>query len=153
MRSICITWGDKVLHILFRTRIRPLWSPLSWVSALYLYYKNTLLRFVWYRLFFIQFILKVYIYLPCINTQQLATSPFDKTPVISSSDHQKTGLHQWSSNMCEGDRNFDLTRLLQQYQAINYCSQSVLVIVPDLNIFVFSIIIVDLISRSALVRL
>ena len=29
------------------------------------------------------FILKVYVYLPCINTQRRATSPFDDTPVIS----------------------------------------------------------------------
>ena len=29
------------------------------------------------------FILKVYIYLPCINTQQQATAQFNDTPVIS----------------------------------------------------------------------
>ena len=88
---------------------------------------------------------EVYIYLPYINTHQQETAPFDNTPVISSSNHQKTGLYQGSADHCEGDRNSDLIRLLQQYQAINYCNQSVLAIVPDLNIFVFSIMIVDLI--------
>ena len=98
-------------------------------------------------------ILKVYIYLPCINTQQQATAPFDDTPVISSSDHQKTEIYQGSDSHCEGDRNSDLIRLLQQYQAIHYCNQSVLEIVPDLNVSIFSITIVGIISRSALVRL
>ena len=96
---------------------------------------------------------EVYIYLPCTNKHQQATAPFDNTPVISSSDHQKTGLYQGSHNCCEGDSNSDLICLLQKYQAIHYCDQSVLAIVPDLNIFVFSIMIVDLILRSALVRL
>ena len=98
-------------------------------------------------------ILKVYIYLPCINTQQQATAPFDDTPVISSSDHRKTGLYQGSSHRCEGDCNSYLIILLQKYQAIRYWNQSVLAIFPDLNIFVFGITIFDLIFRSALVRL
>ena len=39
------------------------WSPLSRVSLLYWYYKNTVLRFVWYSLVFIQLVLKpIYIY-------------------------------------------------------------------------------------------
>ena len=99
------------------------------------------------------FILKVNTYLPWINTQRQATSPFYDTLVISYSNHQKTGLYQGSANRCEGDRNSNLIRLLQQSQTIHYCNQSVLYIVPDLNIFVFSITIVDIISRSALVRL
>ena len=99
------------------------------------------------------FILKVYIYLPCINTQRQAKSRFENTPVISSSDHQKTGLYQGSENCCEGYHSSDLIRPLQKYQAIHYCNQSVFAIVLDLNIFVFSITIVGIISRSALVRL
>ena len=99
------------------------------------------LMFVQYSLIFIQFILKVYIYLPCINTHQGVTAPFDDTPLISSSDHRKTGNYQGSANHCEGDSNSDLIYLLQKYQSIHYCNQSVLEIVPDLKIFVFSITI------------
>ena len=143
----------KVLHLLFGTSIKYYRSPLSRVSALYWYYKNTVLRFLWYRFVFIQFILKVYIYLPCIKTQKQAASSFGDTPIISSSDHQKTGLYQGSANSCEGDRNSELICLLQKSQAIHYCNQSVLSIVPDLKILVFSITIVDLIYRIALVQL
>ena len=105
-----------------------------------------------YRLVFIQFILKFYIYLLCINTQQQEKAPFDNTSVISSSNHRKTGLYQVSANCCEGDPRSSLICLLQKSQAIHYCNQSVLAIVPDLNIFVFSIKNVDLISRISLVR-
>ena len=73
--------------------------------------------------------------------------------VIKPSDHQKTGLYQESAGRCEGYRNSDLICLLKQYQEIHYCNQSVLAIVPDLNLFLFSITIVDLISISALVWL
>ena len=96
---------------------------------------------------------KVYIHLPCINTQQRTTSPFDDTPVISYSDHRTTGMYQGSADSCEGDCNSDIIRLLQPSHEIHYCNQSVLAIVPYLNIFVFSITIFDLISRSALVQL
>ena len=43
--------------------------------------------------FEIMLILKLYIYLPCINTQQLETAPFDDTSVISpiQSKHWRTG--------------------------------------------------------------
>ena len=133
----------KVLHLLLVISIASMWSPLSQVSALYWYRKNTVLRFVWYRLVFIQLILKVYIYLPWINTQRQTISPFDNTPVISYSDHQKTGIYQGSADFCEGGLNFDLIRLLQQSQSTHYCNQSVLVIVPDLNISVFSITIFE----------
>ena len=95
---------------------------------------------------------KVYIHLTCINTQQRTTSPFDITYVISSSDRQTLRLYQGSADCCEGYRNPDIIRLLQPSQTINYCNQSVLGIVPYLNIFVFSITILDLISRSALVQ-
>ena len=67
--------------------------------------------------------------------------------------HQNTGLYQGSADSCDVDRNSDLICMLQKSQVIHYCNQSVLVIVPDLNIFVFSIKIVDIILRSALVRL
>ena len=43
---------DKVIHIWFVTRLASLWWPLSWLSALYCYYKNMVLRFLWYRLVF-----------------------------------------------------------------------------------------------------
>ena len=91
---------------------------------------------------------KVYIHIPCINTQRQKAAPFDDTSVILSSDRHNTGLYQGSANCCEGDHNSDIILLLQQYQKIHYCNQSVLAIVPDLNIFVFSISIIDLISRS-----
>ena len=53
------------------------------------------------------YILKVYIYFSCINTQQQATSPFKDTPVISppQSKHLRTGLYQGSDDSCEGDRD------------------------------------------------
>ena len=84
---------------------------------------------------------KVYIHLPCINTQRRKIAPFNITPVISSSDHQMTGLYQGSAHSCEGYFNSNIIRLLQPSHTIHYCNQSVLVIVSDLNIFVFSITI------------
>ena len=125
-------------------------GPGEWISW---YYKNTVLRPVWYYLVFIQFNLKVYIYLPSINTQRQKKAPFDKTPVISSSDHQKSGIYQGLSYSHEGDQNSDLICLLQKSQEIHYCNQSVLKIFPELDIFIFSIIIVDIILISALVEL
>ena len=73
--------------------------------------------------------------------------------VIKPSDHQKTRIYQGSADFFEDYCNSDLICLLQKFQAIHYYNQSVLAIVPDLNIFVFSITIVTLISRSALVLL
>ena len=108
---------------------------------------------MWYRLVFIQLILKVYIYLPWINTQQRATAPFYRTSIISSRDHQKIGLYQGSSYHCEGDHNSDLICLLQKYLAIHYSNQSVLAIVLDLNIFVLCTRVVNLVTRSALIQL
>ena len=99
------------------------------------------------------FIYKAFIYLPCINTQQLTTAPLDITPVISYINHQTTVLYQNSADRCEGYRNSVIICLLKPSQIIHYCNQSVLAIVPDLSIFVFSINIFDLISRRALVRL
>ena len=89
--------------------------------------------------------------MPCINTQRRTTAPSNDTSIISSRDHQKTGLYQGSADRCEGDRKYDLIYFLQQSQAIHYFNQSVLAIVPDLNIFLFGITIVDFILRSALV--
>ena len=94
---------------------------------------------------------KVYIHLPCINSQRQKTASFDDTPVILSSDCYNTGLYQGSADCCEGFRNSDIIRMLQQSQTIHYCNQSVLAIVPDLNIFIFSITIIDLISRSTII--
>ena len=98
------------------------------------------------------FILKVCICLPCIKTQQRATAPFDNTTVKLSSYHRKAGLYQRSADCCEGDINSDLICLLWKYQTIHFCNQSVLAIVPDLNIFVFSITIVGLILIISLVQ-
>ena len=91
------------------------------------------------------FIYKGFIYLPCIKTQRGTTAPFDITTVISYSDHQTTGMYQGLADRFEVDRNSNMIHLLWTYQAIHYCNQSVLAIVPDLNIFVLSITISDLI--------
>ena len=91
---------------------------------------------------------KVYFRLSCINTKWRTTAPFELTHVISSSDRQITRLYQGSDNRCEGDRNSNIIYLLQPSKTINYCNQSVLVIVPDLNIFVWTITIVYPISRK-----
>ena len=95
---------------------------------------------------------KVYIHIPCINTQQRTTATFNITHIISSSNHQTPRLYQGSDNCCEGDCNSNIIRLLQLSHKIHYCNQSVLAIVPDLNIFVLIITIFDLILRSALVQ-
>ena len=99
------------------------------------------------------FIYNAFIYLPCINTQRQTTAPFDVTHVISSSDRQTPRLYQGSADRCEVYRNSDIIRLLQPSQTIHCFNQTVLVIVPDLNIFVFSIIFFYLVLRSALVQL
>ena len=82
---------------------------------------------------------KVYIHLPCINTQRRRAAPFTITPIISSSDHQTAGMYQVSAHSCEGDHNSSIICLLQPSHTIRYYNQSVLVIFPYLNIFVFSI--------------
>ena len=48
-------------------------------------------------------------------------------------------MYQGPADHCEGDCNPDVIFLLQPYLTIHYCNQSVLVIVPDLNIFVWVI--------------
>ena len=96
---------------------------------------------------------KVYIHLPCINTHQQTTAPFNYTPIISSRYHQTIVLYQGSSHHCEGDHKFDIIMLFHPSHKMHYCNQSVLGIVLDLNIFIFSIMIFDLIFRSALIRM
>ena len=95
---------------------------------------------------------KVYIHLLCINTQRQTTASFDITNVISSSNRQMPRLYQVSADCCEVDRNYDIIRLLQPYQTIHYCNQSMFVIVPDLNIFGRSITIIGLTWISTLVK-
>ena len=63
-----------------------------------------------------------------------------------------TGMYKGLTDFCVGYCNSDIICVLRPSQIIHYCNQSLLVIVPELNIFVFSITISDLISRSALVR-
>ena len=84
---------------------------------------------------------KVYIHLPYINTQIRTPSTFDITHVISNSDCKMPRLYQGSDDYCEGYRNSNIICLLQPSQKIHYCNQLVLAIVPDLDIFVFSITI------------
>ena len=101
---------------------------------------------------FYSFHLNIFIHLPWNNTQRQTTEPFKVNPVLSSSHRRKTGIYRGSENCCEEDRNSDILHLLQQSRATHYCNQSMLNIVPDLNIFIFSITIFDLILRIALVR-
>ena len=100
------------------------------------------------------FILKVYIYSPCINSQRWSTAPFNNTPVISPPNrkHWKTGLYQGSYNCCERYCDSNLNHLfsviLRKYTTVtNIISDS-----PGPERDIFSILIVDLISRSTLVR-
>ena len=95
----------------------------------------------------------VYIHQPFIITQIQTTASFEITHVISSSDRQTPRLYQGLADFCEGDRISDIICLLQQSQTIHYCNQSVLAIVPDLNILVWSIAIFDLILKISLVQL
>ena len=95
---------------------------------------------------------KVYIHLHCIITQKQTTAPLNITHVISPSEHQTPRLYQRSADRFEGDRNYNIIRLLHISQTINYCNQSVFAIFPDLNIFVRSIKCFDLIYRSAPVK-
>ena len=94
---------------------------------------------------------KVYTHLTCINTQNKKQHHSTSLTSYHLETAKKTVLYQGSSDNCEGDRNPDIIRLLHKSQEIHYCNQSVLSIVPDLNIFVFSITTVDLIPRSTLI--
>ena len=96
---------------------------------------------------------KVYIHLSCINTQQWTTSPLNNTPLLPFSNRWTKRLYQGSPDLFEGDHNSNIICLLQPSQEIQYCNQLVLTIVPGLNIFDFSILVFDLISRKPLVRL
>ena len=79
---------------------------------------------------------KVYIHLTCITPQCQKRAPFVITHAISPRDRQTPRLDQGSSDRCNGDRNYNIMCLLQPSQTIHFCNQSVLLIVPDLNIFV-----------------
>ena len=95
---------------------------------------------------------KVDIRLPCINTQQTTTALFDITNVISYSNYQTPRLYKGSADCCERDNISDIIRLIQPYQTFHYCNQSMLVIVLDMNIFGWSITIIDLTWTIALVK-
>ena len=84
---------------------------------------------------------KDYIHLPCINTHLRTTAPFETHQVISYSYHWRQRLYQGSAYCCEGDCNSKINRLLQLFRTIHYCNQSVLVIVPEMNIIFWSITI------------
>ena len=103
------------------------------------YKNNTVLRFVWFSLIFIQLIIKfISIYPESSNSNKQQHHSTSLTCYhIATSEHQYCIMG--SDNRCEGDRNLDLICLFQSYLTIHYCNQSVLVIVPDLNIFVWSI--------------
>ena len=94
-------------------------------------------------------VLSVYLASTHINKQQ---QTFSSTHALSSKDRQMPRLYQVSDDPCEGDRNSDVIFLLQTSLTLPWCNQSVLAIVPDLNIFVWSITIFGIISRSALVQ-
>ena len=79
---------------------------------------------------------KVYIHIPCITTQQQTRAPFDSTNILLFSECQTPILYQGFDNHCEGYCNSDIIHPLQLYLTIHYCNQSVLAIVPDLNIFI-----------------
>ena len=66
---------------------------------------------------------KVYIHLPCINTQQQTSVQFNITHVISSSDRQPARLYQVSAFSYEGNRNSGIVPLLQPSQTIHYFNQ------------------------------
>ena len=95
---------------------------------------------------------KVYICILCIITQRQTKPPINSNHAILSSDCQTPTLYQGSAHHCEKDCNSNIMRLLHPSQAIYYCNQSGLAIVPDLTIFVFSITIFGLILRRTLVR-
>ena len=91
---------------------------------------------------------KVYIHLTCIITQLWKTAPSDITHVISSSNRQTPRLYHGWADCCEGDCNLDIICLLHPSQTIHYCNQSVLLILLDQNIFIWTITIVNIISRK-----
>ena len=106
-----------------------------------LYYKNTALLFVWFRLISIQLIIKVICIYPASTHIRRIKAPFNINHFVSYRDHRRPRRYQGSANHCEKDCNLDVICLIQQFLTIHYCNQSVLAIVPDLNIFVWSITI------------
>ena len=111
-------------------------------------FKVCVILFVFYSTHY-----KPYIHLHCINKQRLTTEPFGITHITLSSDCQTPKLYQGSANCCMVDWNPNIIHLLQPYKTIHYCNQLVLAIVPDPNIFIWSITNFDLISRTILVQL
>ena len=92
---------------------------------------------------------KVYINLPCINTQQQTIAKLNNNPIVSFRNHRTIGLYQGSIYRCERYRNSCRICLLQPSHKIHYCNHSVLEIFLGLNKTVFSITEFDLILRSA----
>ena len=68
---------------------------------------------------------KVYIHLPCINTQQHTAEPFEITHFISSRDHQTSRLYQGSADCFKVDLNqilfFWFSHLRQFTTVTNQC--------------------------------
>ena len=95
---------------------------------------------------------KMYIHLPCIITYRRITESLVITHALSSSNRIRQRIYQLSTDRCEGYCNSDVICLFQPSLTIHYFNQSVLAIVPDLNIFVWSITIFHPFTRSALVH-
>ena len=128
------------------------WSPSSRVSLLCRYYENRVLRFVWFRLIFIQLIIKfISIYPASTHSDEQQHHSTSLTSYHLATSERRDCIRD-QLIFCEGDRNSNIIHLLQPSQKIHYFNQSVLAIVPDLNIFIWSIAIFDLIPRSALVQ-
>ena len=144
--SAALTHSDEQQHNFIRGSHRRGW--VYYVDTKKYSFKVGVILFGFYSTTY-----KVYIDLPCINTQRLTTSPFETTQVISSRDRQSPRLYEGSADRCEVDRNSNIIRLLQPFQTIHYCNQPVLAIAPDLNVLVWSIKISNIISRSSLVQL
>ena len=95
--------------------------------------------FVWFRLVFIQLVIRFISIYPASTNIDEKMALFNINHFYSSSDYQTPILCQVSANYCGGYRISDVIYLLQRYLTIHYCNQSVLAIVPDLNIVVWSI--------------
>ena len=93
---------------------------------------------------------KVYIHLSCIIAQQKTLSQFESTLVLSSCNLRTSIMYQGSDVHCNRDHNSFLICLLQPYLKFVSCNISVLVIVPNLNILVWSIKMFFLILRNVL---
>ena len=100
------------------------------------------------------YILYVYIYFTCINTQLWATSQFDNAPFSLSPNgkYWKTEPYWRSADHGEGDSNSYINILdSDNFSAIYHCYQPVLEIALEPEYDVFGIAIIDIILRSSLV--